>query len=216
MQVIIKKRLNQDVWLTQQNSSSSTDTSHSTSSHSELKFQKTPQHFCRAKDIYWQVQNCKNTFFTIFWNAKKSIFTQKRKIILYITVILLFFHITATSASPRASSTSPGRGGELEHQSSQQVQSQQSGSTPVQNIDQFETRNYVYDIVILIIAIVIGLLLYRRFTISMDVPTSPPDTAPEPGDLPWKKVIIVSILTFLISCDWPITERKNKKWNFLT
>jgi len=40
MQVIIKKRLNQDVWLTQQNSSSSTDTSHSTSSHSELKFQK--------------------------------------------------------------------------------------------------------------------------------------------------------------------------------
>merc|ERR1711997_386391 len=33
MQVIIKKRLNQDVWLTQQNSSSSTDTSHSTSSH---------------------------------------------------------------------------------------------------------------------------------------------------------------------------------------
>ena len=38
MQVIIKKRLNQDVWLTQQNSSSSNDTSHSTSSHSELKF----------------------------------------------------------------------------------------------------------------------------------------------------------------------------------
>ena len=38
MQVIIKKRLNQDVWLTQQNSSPSTDTS--TSSHSELKFKK--------------------------------------------------------------------------------------------------------------------------------------------------------------------------------
>jgi len=124
MQVIIKKRLNQDVWLTQQNSSPSTDTS--TSSHT-------------------------------------------------------------TSASPRASSTSPGRGGGLEHQrqsQQQQVQSQQSGATPVQRIDQFETRNYVYDFVILIIAIVIGLLLYRRFTISMDVPTSPPDTAPEPGDLP--------------------------------
>merc|ERR1719411_709016 len=123
MQVIIKKRLNQDVWLTQQNSSPSTDTS--TSSHT-------------------------------------------------------------TSASPRASSTSPGRGGGLEHQrqsQQQQVQSQQSGATPVQRIDQFETRNYVYDFVILIIAIVIGLLLYRRFTISMDVPTSPPDTAPEPGDL---------------------------------
>ena len=103
-----------------------------------------------------------------------------------------FFHITATSASPRASSTSPGRGGGLEHQrqSQQQVQSQQSGATPVQRIDQFETRNYVYDFVILIIAIVIGLLLYRRFTISMDVPTSPPDTAPEPGDLPWKKWLL--------------------------
>ena len=120
MQIIIKKRLNQDVWLTQQNSSNvSTDTTTSSSS------------------------------------------------------------ATTTTTSPRASSTSPGGG--LEHQrQSQQGQSQQSGATPVQRIDQFETRNYVYDIVILIIAVVIGLLLYRRFTISMDVP--PPDAAHEPGD----------------------------------
>ena len=127
----------------------------------------------------------KHIFYYFLECQKIHIYPEKKNDFLYNCNFTFFFHITATSASPRASSTSPGRGGELEHQrQSQQVQSQQSGSTPVQNIDQFETRNYVYDIVILIIAIVIGLLLYRRFTISMDVPTSPPDTAPEPGDLP--------------------------------
>ena len=122
MQVIIKKRLNQDIWLTQQNSAS-TDTSNSTSSSATT---------------------------------------------------------TMSNASTRASSTSPGGGLEQRQSQQQPVQSQQSRASPVQRIDQFETRNYVYDIVILIIAVVIGLLLYRRFTISMDVP--PPDTAPEPGD----------------------------------
>jgi len=121
MQIIIKKRLNQDIWLTQQNSAS-TDTSNSTSSSATT---------------------------------------------------------TMSNASTRASSTSPGGGLDQRQSEQQPVQSQQSRASPVQRIDQFETRNYVYDIVILIIAVVIGLLLYRRFTISMDVP---PDTAPEPGD----------------------------------
>ena len=97
MQIIIKKRLNQDIWLTQQNSAS-TDTSNSTSSSSATT--------------------------------------------------------TMSNASTRASSTSPGGGGLDQRQSQQQpVQSQQSRASPVQRIDQFETRNYVYDIVILIIAI---------------------------------------------------------------
>lgn len=45
--------------------------------------------------------------------------------------------------------------------------------------DPFETRSYIYDIVIAVIVGLIALLLYRRFSIALDVPTPPEAVPPE-------------------------------------
>ena len=84
MQVIIKKRLNQDVWLTQQNSSSSTDTSHSTSSHSELKFQKNTPTFLQGKGHLLTSSKLQKHIFYYFLKCQKiHIYPEKKNNFLY-------------------------------------------------------------------------------------------------------------------------------------
>ena len=88
---------------------------------------------------------------------------------------------TSSSSTPNASiptsSTSTASSNRQSQQRPNQPQPRQQ--QPLRNRaepDPFETRSYMYDIIIAVIVGIIALLLYRRFSIAMDIP--PPEAVP--------------------------------------
>ena len=83
---------------------------------------------------------------------------------------------STTNASLPTSASSASSNGQSQQRP---TQPQQQPRQPLRNQaepDPFETRSYMYDIVIAVIVGIIALLLYRRFSIAIDVP--PPEAVP--------------------------------------